>query len=81
MNSDNILKIHIKNECTYSFLIYNNFPNGSWGDPRVSTFKKVQEAYKDTFPLFFKTMQKSLFEIGGVPQLKESHLYNARYNK
>ena len=61
MNSDNILKIHIKNECTYSFLIYNNFPNGSWGDPRVFHFQKSAESIqRHFFSLFLGDAKVSL---------------------
>lgn len=74
MNSDNILKIHIKNECTYSFLIYNNFPNGSWVDPRVLLFQKSAESIQRHFFPFFKMMQKSLFDIGGCATVKRKPL-------
>lgn len=51
MNFDNILKIHIKNECTYSFLIYNISSNVSWEDPMAFHLpKKCRTAYKDTSP-------------------------------
>lgn len=61
----NILKIHIKNEYTYSFLIYNLSSNVSWEDPVAFHLpKKVQTAYKDTFPLKSVNDAESLFDVG-----------------
>lgn len=61
----NILKIHIKNEYTYSFLIYNISSNVSWEDPVAFHLpKKCRQHTKTLFLLKSLNDAKSLFDIG-----------------